>query len=521
MSSKEEVLERINNSEEFSYEHPKLSEEDLRTILSTFKIETKEINELYQSGHFFINPLNFKRAFLTTMSNIIQEVFEYESDLYIINIGREGTGKSLFSIWATYWLKRLLKNEELKLDEIALTHEEWLIGQEKIKENFLIHDEAVDTFSALEFQSVKGRNAMEIAIRNRASQIINILNIPSIKYVHPYIRDERMDMIWINTTVYTKDGKRVFLKFIFDKPNSLKLIEYLLKNPGADKKKLIGRSSNRKLFDFIFGGVFWVDVNKDASMKIFSKYKKKKKLVSSLTNFQSILREVSSKNKTILLRSVEGGSPIFLFYLKLIGLINKFVLRYFSESKSFGLNIFLDIQENSKKGIVELKKKNTFYYPLKFVEEIIDLSIIYESINKITEGFEIKRSLLLGHQECLVFDFWTTSTFLKNAPILIDKYQEPTYIDAYFSAYNLLKSKGEDEDKLSISNLIEYIDNHEKEVYERYRKIVSMLKEIYLVLSNIYTGNEKPSAISELQEEIEKDFPYHSKLLWLMYLISR
>lgn len=502
----------------------KLSPYELQQIATNLKLTKEDFFELYKGGKFFAKTDNFKKFFLEGMSKVILDVWNSESDLYIINIGREGSGKSLFSIWASYYLSKEL-GSEFSIENIALNHTEWVALQDQLKKSFLIHDEAIETFSALEFQSTKGRSAMEIAVRNRVSQIINILNIPTLKYVHPYIREERLDMVWININLDVKDEfgntKRVYMKFILDKENALKMVEYINKKHSLTKSELIGRAKNgKRIFNFNFGGVFWIDLKNDTSMDIIQEYKIKKKTIANITNSINLIKDVMRQNLYYLVEYYKGSYSYIL--LLLFALLNKWVklsikeLNHYYIEDANSLKIFLDLdfeEENtSKKKKQNMKDIRWFWLPKDFLDNLIDTRIFYDLVKIFIEDVKFRRVEKYSNIFYKI-DLTTVSLLGNNKTYLQDiKWVDLNYIDKFilssFYSRLLLKKNFSVNELFSFIKEIDNNPQHQEEI----NKILEFFKSCYHLLKENYEIiKKKDLSILEIYKRLWSNFDKRRK----------
>jgi hypothetical protein len=494
---------------------------EIQQIANELKLKKEDFFEFYKGGRFFLNPDKFKEILLESLKSTIQKVWDSKSDLYIVNMGREGSGKSLFSIWIAYWLSKEF-GIPFGIDNIALNHTEWVALQDQLKKAFLIHDEAVESFSALEFQSAKGRTSMEIAIRNRVSQIINILNIPSLKYMHPYIREERLDMVWININLDVKKDdntiRRIYLKFLLDKENSLKLVETLSKKHSLTKYELIGRARNgKKLFDFNVGGVFWIDIKNDESMQIFNEYDMKKKTTANATNSIALIKETLRNHSYYLIEYYKGSySYIILYLLALFNIwvkltIQLFPLNYINYSIS--LKYFLDLdprnslESNDKKKNLKEKDMRWFWIPKDFLDSLIDMRLFYVLVEPIIEELKFRR---VEHLSNTFYKIDLTKLALlgeNKTPFQEIYWNDLNNIDkfilaSYYSKYLLNENRSVNQ----MFSFIYEIDNNINH-QEYINKFLKTLREIYkLVIKNHkFLIKNSSKSVMELYGDIYKE----------------
>ncbi|MEO2154725.1 MAG: hypothetical protein ABGW69_02855 [Nanoarchaeota archaeon] len=367
-----------------------LTEEEIVKLVHTLGLSKTDIADIYKTGHFFLNPNTFKQKVKEVFTNIVNTVWKSEGDLWVVNAGGEGSGKSLFSIWLAREVSKELNIPFDIINNVSLDHDEWVLHQGALKKQFEIYDEAYETFDYQKFNTLEGQLGKEFAIRKRMLGIIQILNYPNFRTIHPYIREHRINMLILNLKVNV-GNRDVFVKAFFDRQNTIQIMEE------ASRKNLdrIDLIKKRGKWKFFLAGVF--DLSKELKedkdfindLKI---YRLKKIMAGEKVDVFSALKSFLSKGKTYSLTQYNGNYAYTIFLLmRFLYDFTKLVLRLSNWNCTIKNTCFDISKSKNKKDPFDDVNYTNIYVPKPFIDLFMPDFIFENIFDKIIESFVYKR----------------------------------------------------------------------------------------------------------------------------------
>jgi hypothetical protein len=478
----------------------------------------------YAKGWFFLDSNKFKKVLVEELHKTFHDVWDNKNDLYILNFGREGSGKSLFSLWLTYEIFKKDNRDFDILNNVVFDHPEWVLRQISLKKDILVYDEAEDTFNTMKFQTGEGREGMKIAIRNRAQNIINILNFPSFRYLHPYIREERMDLLFLNLNYVYHVGnerKRVFIKAIYDKEDAVRILSEMSNTTFIDKKRIFRYKKGGKnvlKFKPKIAGIFLLDeeLKNPEFQKILKFYEFKKSETMDLTKVETLLNNVFKKERFYLLVKMIQEMPSFIVLL--FKTLYKMIFQYKVTTMAYNFNFENKNKKEKEKNT--LKEKSFYIIPERFFLVLFPKEIWTLIAEKLVKFEVFERVVYLNklkNEFGLTINFHDRGLFLKKEDLFILRsiinadYNNVTTLDTYI-AYRLLmlgktKSKREIYEKMIKSE-------------ENKEKIKHVFRDVEKVLDTLFDPTERTFGnilIGSIKEAKEK-YPFLDNII--QYLVD-
>lgn len=151
----------------------------------------------------------------------------FDQDYVMVVTGCEGSGKSLLSFFLAQEI-----NRGLSIDQICFTGKEYLefqakcIDSEVEKGSVIVFDEGGTQMLSRKAMDVENIELTSVFIANRFLNLVHIINVPKLKYLDIYVREERLQLMLYTWYDVIGDYERLRRRCaVITKPTLMKILE--------------------------------------------------------------------------------------------------------------------------------------------------------------------------------------------------------------------------------------------------------------------------------------------------------